>query len=87
MSDLAADAAIYAELTEVFHEVFGDDSLVLDAGTAADTIAGWDSMRMVSIILGVEQHFGVRLRSREVDKLRNVGDLAELVRTRTAAGS
>ncbi|WP_428378042.1 acyl carrier protein [Lichenicoccus sp.] len=87
VEDPGGDAAIYAGLTEVFHEVFGDDSLVLDAGTAADTVAGWDSIRMVSIILGVERHFAVRLRSREVDKLRNVGDLAELVRIKTAAPS
>ena len=79
------DPAIYAGLTEVFHEVFGDDSLALDPDTAASSVAGWDSIRMVSIILGVERHFGVRLRSREVDKLRNVGDLAELVRIKTAA--
>lgn len=82
-----ADVAIYAGLTEVFHEVFGDDRLVLDAATAAESVPGWDSIRMVSIVLAVEQHFGVRLRSREVDKLRNVGDLAELVRIKTAAPS
>ena len=40
---------------------------------------------MVTIILGVEQHFDVKLRSREVDKLKNVGDLAELVKIKKAA--
>ena len=78
------DAEIYAGLTEVFHEAFGDDSLVLTPQTAADQVPGWDSVKMVSIILGVEQHFDVRLRSREVDRLRNVGDLADLVKIKAA---
>jgi acyl carrier protein len=79
------DAEIYAGLTEVFHDAFGDDSLVLTPQTAADQVKGWDSVKMVTIILGVEQHFDVKLRSREVDKLKNVGDLAELVKIKKAA--
>ncbi len=79
------DADIQAGLTAVFHEVFGDDSLVLRPETSAETVSGWNSIRMVSIILATEQQFGIRLRSREVDKLRNVGDLAELVRIKTLA--
>ena len=78
------DAEIYAGLTEVFHDAFGDDSLVLTPQTAADRVPGWDSVKMVSIILGVEQRFDVRLRSREVDRLKNVGDLAELVKIKAA---
>ena len=79
------DAEIYAGLTELFHEVFSDDTLVLTPQTSADQVAAWDSVKMVTIILGVEQRFDVRLRSREVDKLKNVGDLADLVKSKQAA--
>lgn len=79
------DAEIHARLTELFHDVFGDDSLVLTSQTSADQVAGWDSVKMVTIILGVEQRFDIRLRSREVDKLKNVGDLAALVKSKQPA--
>ncbi len=79
------EAEIYATLTDLFHDVFSDDSLVLTPQTSADQVAGWDSVKMVTIILGVEQRFDVRLRSREVDKLRNVGDLATLLKSKQAA--
>ena len=79
------DAEIYAGLTELFHDVFGDDSIVLTPQTSAEQVRGWDSVKMVTIILGVEQHFDVKLRSREVDRLKNVGDLAELVKSKKAA--
>ena len=79
------DAEIYAGLTELFHDVFANDSIVLTPQTTAEQVAGWDSVKMVTIILGVEQQFDVKLRSREVDKLKNVGDLAELVKIKKAA--
>lgn len=79
------DAEIYAGLTGLFHDVFSDESIVLTPQTTADQVAGWDSVKMVTIILGVEQRFDVKLRSREVDKLKNVGDLADLVRSKRAA--
>ena len=79
------EAQIYSGLTEVFHEVFGDDSLRLTPQTSASDVKGWDSVKMVSIILGVEQHFSVKLRSREVDKLGTVGDLADLLKAKLAA--
>ncbi len=74
---------VYAGLTEVFHEVFGDDSLVLTPQTSARDVEGWDSFKMVTIILAVQQRFGIKLRSREVDSLENVGDLAKLVIEKT----
>ncbi len=79
---MATDAEIYAGLTEIFHEVFGDDGIALTPQTTAADIASWDSVRMVTIILSVEQHFHVKLRSREVDQLKNVGDMAALVKTK-----
>ncbi len=77
------EAEIYSGLTEVFHETFGDDRMVLTPQTNAEQVKGWDSVKMVSIILGVEQHFSIKLRSREVDRLKNVGDLAALVKSKT----
>ena len=81
---MATEAAIYDGLTEVFHDVFGDDALTLTPTLSADQVKGWDSVRMVTIILGVEQHFGIKLRSREVDQLKNVGDLAQLVQAKVS---
>ena len=79
---MATDAEIYQGLTEVFHEVFGDDGITLTPQTTAKDVADWDSVRMVTIILGVEQRFSVKLRSREVDQLKNVGDMATLVKAK-----
>ncbi len=79
---MAGDGEIYAALDAIFRNVFDDEALTLTPQTAADQVPGWDSMKMVSIILAVERQFGITLRSREVDRLRTVGDLVDVVRAR-----
>ena len=73
------DDQIYAGLTAIFHDAFDDPDLVLRPDMTAADIEGWDSMKMVAIIVAVEGRFGIHLRSREVDGLSTVGDLAAAV--------
>jgi acyl carrier protein len=42
-------------------------------------VPGWDSFNHLNIVAGAEERFGVRLGTREIDGLRNVGDLARLI--------
>lgn len=57
---------------------FGDSTL-------ATEVPGWDSLKHVSIIAAVEQEFGVRFKSLEVIKLKNIGELQSLVDKKLAA--
>ena len=76
---------IYAALREVFADVFGRDDIVLHANTSAKDVSGWDSFRHIEILVAVELRFGVRFRTRDLDTLRNVGDLVCLIYENTAA--
>jgi acyl carrier protein len=79
---------IYAELTELFRELFSDDSIVLTPETKADDIEGWDSFNHLSIIVAVETKFGIKMSTAEIDKLANVGDLVAAVeRNSSRAGA
>ncbi len=75
---------IYSALTEIFHDIFDDDSLVLTPQLSAADVSKWDSMNMILILVAVEQRLGVKLRSREVNDLRNVGDLVAVISRRLA---
>jgi acyl carrier protein len=66
-------------LTEIFRDVFNDESLVISPETSARDIPAWDSVMHVSLIVNVEKAFGVRFSSSEIAKLQNVGDLAVLI--------
>lgn len=74
-----SDTEIYAALTEIFHDVFMRDDLVLTPELSAHDVAGWDSFKQIEIIMATEERFGIKLKTREVDGLACVGDLARLV--------
>ena len=70
---------IIEKLTPIFHEVFSDNTIVLrDDMTAAD-VENWDSLTHMLMITKVEEVFGIRFKLRELNKLKNVGDLCDTV--------
>jgi acyl carrier protein len=75
---MSADSVV-ARLTELFREVFDDDSIVLHRELTASDIEGWDSMAHLRLILAIEQRFGVRLPSTKIAGLKNVGDVIDLI--------
>ncbi len=66
-------------LKRVILRELGLSELALDEDTVAAQVPGWDSLSHVRILGAVEQEFGIRFRSLEVMRLRNVGELQQLV--------
>ena len=77
---------VEAALNDVFRSVFGRPDLLLARDMTADDISGWDSARMVEIIIETEARFDVSFTTRETDRLTQVGDLIDLVEQKTNAG-
>jgi acyl carrier protein len=75
-------AGIYQELTQIFHDVFMRDDIALRPDLSAKEVEGWDSFKMIEIILSTEERFGCKIHSRELDRLQNVGDLVQLIERR-----
>ena len=73
------DIVLYGKLTEIFHDVFADDEIVLSPQLTAVDVDGWDSLKHVRLILSIEKGFGVKFSASEVGHLNNVGDLATLI--------
>ncbi len=72
-------AKIYADLTEIFNDVFMRDDMQLTPQLSAKDVSGWDSFKQIEIMVSVEERFGIKLNTREIDALRNVGDLADVI--------
>ncbi len=75
---------IEAALTAIFRETFADTAMVLRPELTAQDVPGWDSLKMVMIFMAVEERFGIRLRTREMDALARVGDFVDLIERKTA---
>lgn len=74
-----ASPEIYEELRQIVCDVFMSDDLALSPETTAKDVPGWDSFKMVEIIVTVEERFGIQITSRDVDRLRNLGDLVTMI--------
>ena len=73
------EAEVYAGLTEIFRELFGDETIALKPSTSAADVEGWDSFNHINIIAAAEERFGVRVGAREIEALASVGDLVRLI--------
>jgi acyl carrier protein len=76
---MPTEAEIYGALTEIFHDVFMRDDLVLKPELSAKEVQGWDSFKQIEIIMATEEKYGIKFTTRELDGLQNVGDLVRVV--------
>ena len=67
---------IYAQLNEIFREVFDNPEITVSPEMTADDIEEWDSMTHMNLILMVELHFEIEFDQKEVLQFENVGELA-----------
>jgi acyl carrier protein len=70
---------IYSRLTEVFQDVFDNDSIELSPKTTARDVAGWDSVNHVNLIAATEMRFGIRFKTTELESMHNVGELVAAI--------
>jgi acyl carrier protein len=74
------DTEILDQLTQIFRDVFGDDTIVARPDMSAEDIPEWDSMNHITIIAQVEADFRVRFKTAEIEEMRNVNDLIRAIR-------
>ena len=79
------ESEIRVTLTSVFQRVFHEHSLALTREMTAHDVAKWDSLRHIEMITDVEKTFAVKFTLREVLRLKNVGDLIDLIHAKKSA--
>lgn len=80
-----SEAEIYAALSEIFQDVFLTEDIQLRPELSAKDVPGWDSFKQIDIILAVEEKYRIKLNTRELDSLHNVGDLVRVIAAKTGS--
>ncbi len=70
---------IYTKLTEIFRDIFDDDSIVLKPETTAADIEDWDSFNHINLIVATEAKFGIKFKTAEIESLKNVGHFVSII--------
>lgn len=70
---------VFEKLDQVFQDVFDDESLHLTDETTAADVDGWDSLEHIDLMASVERAFGIRFSMGEITRMKNVGEMADLI--------
>ena len=70
---------ILDKLQPIFKDIFEDDELLSTAESNADTVEDWDSLAHIVLIFSIEQEFEIKFALGELEAMKNVGDMAELM--------
>lgn len=75
---------IVEKLTVIFREVFVESELVINDNMTADDVDRWDSLSHMLMVTKVEEEFGIKFKLKDLNKMKNVGDLISLVESKLA---
>ena len=70
---------ILQELQPIFQDIFDDEELVITNETNAAQIEDWDSLAQVRLVAAIENEFSVKFTFNQLQKLKNVGDMVDLI--------
>ena len=70
---------VKSKLTEIFKDVLDNDSIVLSRDITAADIEEWDSLNHISLLVAIEKEFNIKLELNELEHLKNVGDMLDLI--------
>ena len=77
-------AEVLSQVRDILADVLDLPDLSVTQQTTAEDVEGWDSFNHINIVVAVESKFGIKFHTAEVEELRNVGDLVELVEKKLA---
>lgn len=73
---------VFEKVTEIFREVFMDDSIVVTESTNADDIEEWDSLMQMTLLVEIEKKFGMKFAAKEAITMQNAGEMVDIILSR-----
>ena len=70
---------VYEQLNEIFRDVFDDEELTVGETTTADDVDGWDSLMHITLIVTIENTFGMKFAMNEITAMKNVAEMVDII--------
>ena len=74
---------IMNKLQEIFKDIFGDNSIIIEKSTNPNDIEGWDSITHISVLEAVQDEFKFKLTLDEMIELSSVGKIMDIITQKT----
>jgi acyl carrier protein len=76
---------ILALIQNILADVLDNEALQLAENTTAEDVEHWDSINQVKLLIALENELNIRFAAPEVEGVKNVGALVDLVERTLAA--
>jgi acyl carrier protein len=76
-------STIIEGIRETISAVLGHEAFEMREDLMATDVEGWDSLTHMGIITRLEKRFSVKFKLKEINKLKNLGSLIELITEKT----
>ena len=73
---------VVTKLSEIFRKVFDDSSININENYTANDIDQWDSLSHMILITEIEHVFSIKFKLKELNRMRNVGDMVEMIHSK-----
>lgn len=76
---------ILAQLQPIFQDILDQPELVISRESSALNVEDWDSLSHINLVTAVERHFKIKFALGELQDLKNVGDMVDLISAKLGA--
>ena len=73
---------ILEKIKPVFFKVFDNKNIKIDYDSSPETIARWDSLAQINLIVGIEKLMKIKFSVSELANLKSVGEIVDLILTK-----
>ena len=72
---------IKEKLTEIFRNVFDDESIALSDSMTVEDVEDWDSLSHITLISEIEDAFDIKFSMKNLLDIKNVGNMMFIIRS------
>jgi acyl carrier protein len=73
---------IAEKIKKILAKVLKHDKFEMNDELTATEVEGWDSLSHITIISEIEEAFSIKFKLKELNKLKNIGSLIEIVQSK-----
>ena len=70
---------IIAQVNQILKSVLNHENFEISETLSATDVDGWDSLSHMIIISEVEKQFSITFKLKELNKMKNMGDMLDLI--------
>ncbi len=70
---------ILEQLQPIFQDILDQPDLIVTRDSSALNVEDWDSLSHINLVTAIEKHFKIKFALGELQELKNVGDMVDLI--------